>query len=293
MRVVYVLAEYSLHNQIVVEHLRARPQDRVSVVKVPLVLRGKSRSETASRIVPKLSRRFLAGKLVEAGILLAVTAMPKLLGRGAVFQRLRTIARKHGLPFLRSEDIMSDATQAFIEAQQPDVVITLFHQIVRAKLIAVPRLGVVNIHPGLIPDFRGIQPYFWELSEGSPRAGATVHFIEDERIDAGRILGRTSYAVLPGMSVQLNYWLTCRAAARLLPSCLGALEEERLAPAAQDPGAGAYHKWPDSAAFDRLRARGHALVSWRQLFGLLTGRYDELDAREELELRSPATIERT
>jgi methionyl-tRNA formyltransferase len=291
MRVVYILAEYSLHNQIVVEHLQARPEDEVSVVKVPLVLRGRSRGETAQRIVPKLSRRFLAGKLVEAGIVLAVTATPKLLGRGAVFQRLRTIARRHGLPFLRSPDIMSDATLAFIEARQPDVIITLFHQIVRKRLIALPRLGVVNIHPGLIPDFRGIQPYFWELSEGATRAGATVHFIEDERIDAGRILGQTTYAIQPGMSVQLNYWLTCRAAAQLLPQCLAALEEGRLSPAAQDPDAGAYYKWPDSAAFDRLRSRGHALVSWRQLLGLLTGRYDALDAEHVLESPVESAVE--
>jgi methionyl-tRNA formyltransferase len=182
---------------------------------------------------------------------------------------------------------MSDETLAFINAREPDVVITLFHQIVRERLIGLPRLGVVNIHPGLIPEFRGIQPYFWELSEGSARAGATVHFIEDERIDAGRILGRTSYAVQPGMSVQLNYWFTCRAAARLLPRCLAALEDGSLSPASQDPQAGAYHKWPDSAAFDRLRANGHALVSWRQLCGLLTGRYDAFDTEEELSIGTP------
>lgn len=208
MRVVYVLAEYGLHNQIVVEHLRARPMDRVSVVKVPLVLRGKGRGATAARIVPKLSRRFLAGKLVEAGILLAVTATPKLLGRGAVFQRLRPIARRRRLPFHRSPDIMSEETLAFIGDQQPDVVITLFHQIVRTRLIALPR-------------------------------------------------------------------------------CLAALEDGRLSPAAQDPAAGAYCKWPDSAAFDRLRDRGHALVSWRQLCGLLVGRHDALETEEVLEVRSP------
>ncbi len=289
MRVVYILAEYSLHNQIVAEHLAARPDDEISVIKVPLVLRGRSRGETASRIVPKLSRRFLAGKLVEAAVLLLVTAMPKLLGRGAVFQRLRTIARKHRLPFLRTEDIMSSEALEFIRDAQPDVVTTLFHQIVRQALIEIPRLGVINVHPGLIPDYRGIQPYFWELSEGSPRAGASVHFIEDERVDAGRLLGQTSYPIQPGMSVQLNYWLTCRAAGRLLPKCLDALEADRLDPRPQNPESGAYWRWPDSAAFERLKQRGHCLISWRQLMALLMGRHDQLQVEEVLSQREQDT----
>ncbi len=288
MRVVYLIAEYSLHNQIVVEHLRARPHDEVSVVKVPLVLRGRGRRETAQRIVPKLSRRFLAGKLVEAGAIAAITATPKLLGRGAVFERLRGIARRRGLPFLRADDVMSEECLDFVRARRPDVIVTLFHQIVRRALIEIPTRGVLNVHPGLIPDFRGIQPYFWELSEGAERAGATVHFIEDETIDSGRLVGRTSYPVPPRASVQLNYWLTCRAAARLLPRCLAGLEDDLLEPRAQDADAGAYWSWPDSAAFDRLRSRGHPLISWRQLLALLVGRWDDHEAEEELYLAADA-----
>lgn len=274
MRVVYLLAEYSLHNHIVESHRSARPGDHIAICKVPLVLRGKSRSETVQRIVPKLSHRFLLGKVVEGVAMLAITALPKLMGRGPVFRRLRTIARRHGLPFHRTEDVMSADTMDFIRAQRPDLVVTLFHQIVRQGLIDVPRLGVVNIHPGLIPDFRGIQPYFWELSEGCGRAGATMHFIEDESVDSGGILAQTSFDVPPGISVQRNYYLTCQAAGRLLPRVIAALEDGTLTATPQDGEAGAYWRWPDSPAFTRLRARGHSLVSWRQLVGLLAGADD-------------------
>ena len=50
----------------------------------------------------------------------------------------------------------------------------------------------------------------------------------------------------------------------------------------QDPGAGAYYRWPDSAAYDRLQERGHRLLSWRDLWGILSGRYDDFRADEEL-----------
>lgn len=281
VNVVFLLSDYVLHNQIVSDYVAARPKDRVAIVKVPLVLKGKSRVETALRVAPQLSRRFLAGKLIEALVLAAITVLPKVMRRGAVFRRLRTIARRHGLPYHRTRNVMSDETLRFVRAAEPDVVVTLFHQIVKRPLLELPRLGVVNIHPGLLPEFRGIQPYFWALAERHGRAGTTLHLIEDETIDTGRVLARSEYATQPGMSVQLNYYLAAQAAARLLPRCLEALESGRLVPAAQPQG-GAYYRWPDSAAFDRLDAAGHALFSWRQLWGILAGRYADFATEEIL-----------
>jgi len=281
MKVVFLISDYVLHNHIISEYVAARPQDEVAVVKVPLVLKGKGRGSTAKRIVPQLSRRFAWGKALEFLTLTAITWTPKILSRGATFRRLRQTARLHGLPFLRVDDVMCEESLSFIREHGADVVVSLFHQILRAPLIAIPRLGVVNVHPGLLPEFRGIQPYFWELSEGSERAGATLHLIEDERIDAGGILAQASYRTFPGMSVQLNYYLTSKVASSLLPRCLGALEEGRLQPRAQSADEGAYWRWPDSAAFTRLKERGYPLIGWRQLFGVLAGHQDEFEAESE------------
>jgi methionyl-tRNA formyltransferase len=281
MRVVFCMSDYVLHNRILADFLAARPGDHVAVIKVPLVLKGKSQAETARRIVPRLSRRFLIGKLVEFGVLLAVTLVPKILRRGAVFRRLRRIARRHSLPFLKTANVMSEETLGFIRAQEPDVVVTMVHQILKRPLIEIPRHGIVNLHPGVLPDFRGIQPYFWELSEGAARAGATLHLIEDETIDTGGVLAEASYATWPGLSVQLNYFLTSQVAGHVLPRCLEELVSGRLEPRPQDPGEGAYYRWPDSAAFDRLEARGHRLLGWRDLWGILSGRFDDFRATEE------------
>lgn len=279
MKVLFLLSDYVLHNAIVSEYVAARPDDDVAVVKIPLVLKGKGRKETAERILPQVSRRFVAGKLGEYLALMAIVALPKLLARGAIFRRLRRTCRLLGLRFHRTENVMADGTLSFAREFAPDVIVSLCHQILREPLISLPRLGIVNVHPGLLPDFRGIQPYFWELSEGSPEAGATLHLIEDERVDAGGVLGRTSFAVEAGMSVQLNYYQTIRSASSLLPDCLAALEAGRLSPEDQDAEEGAYYRWPDTQAFDRLRERGHALISMRQLIGILIGRYDGFEAK--------------
>lgn len=277
MNVVFVFNEFALHNHIVERYHAARPGDRISIVKVPLVIRGKSRSATASRILPKLSKRFIWGKLKESVVVSAITLLPKMLGRGAVFRRLRRIAGTLGIPFHRSHDVMSPETLAFIAAQNPDVVVTHFHQIVRKALITVPRLGVVNVHPGVLPEFRGIQPYFWELMEGFGTGGTTLHLIEDESIDTGRILSQARFPLTPGMSVQLNYYLTALATARILPETLAHLERGELEPIPQEDSKGNYYKWPDPDSVDRLLARGHPIVSMRDLAKILTGSYDAFE----------------
>jgi folate-dependent phosphoribosylglycinamide formyltransferase PurN len=287
MKVLFLLSDYVLHNGLLDDYLAARSDDQVAVIKIPLVLKGRGRRETAERIVPQLSRRFALGKALEFAGLAAITAAPKVLRRGPVFRRLRATCRCHALPFHRTPDVMDEASLAFAREFEPDVIVSLCHQILKEPLISLAPLGIVNIHPGVLPEFRGIQPYFWELSEGSQLAGATLHLIEDERIDAGGVLGRTSFRTSPGMSVQLNYYLTIRSAAALLPACLAALERGELRPEPQDPEQGAYFRWPDSQAFARLRERGHPLISLRQLLAVLVGRFDTFRAeRSELCLRS-------
>lgn len=282
MKVLFLLSDYVLHNSLIDEYARARPEDELSVVKIPMVLKGKGRRASADRILPQLSRRFIAGKLSEYLALALITALPKVLGRGAVFRRLRASCRALGLPFHRSGNVMESETLDFVRSQEPDVIVSLCHQILKEPLISMAPLGIVNVHPGVLPDFRGIQPYFWELSEGAPQGGATLHLIEDEGIDTGGVLGETRFDLEPGMSVQLNYFLTIKSAATLLPNCLEALAKAQLTPRTQDANQGAYFRWPDSEAFDRLRSRGHCLLSWRQLIGILIGTFDEATSQRRL-----------
>jgi len=274
VNIVFIFNEYSLHNGIIETYLAARSQDTVSLVKVRMTLKGRSRLETAGKILPQLSRRFLTGKILEGLVLLAVTLIPKLYHRGAIFRRLRQIAKKHRLPFHTTAHVLSAETIAFIRRQQPDLIITLVHQIIKEPLLGLPRLGIINIHPGLLPQFKGIQPYFWELSEGSPEAGPTLHLIEDTGIDTGRILAQKSYPTDGVRSVHLNYYLTARTAAAILPATVHHLAEGTLSPAPQAPHTGHYYKWPDSTAYDRLSRSGRRLFSFRDLFAILTGKHD-------------------
>lgn len=68
-----------------------------------------------------------------------------------------------------------------------DVALSLDNALISEATFSVPRLGVVNVHHGAVPDYRGGPPVFWELADGRDAVGFTVHRI-DAGIDTGPVL---------------------------------------------------------------------------------------------------------
>ena len=64
--------------------------------------------------------------------------------------------------------------------------------------LAVPRLGFLNLHPSLLPAYRGPQPLFWQLRDGAT-TGATVHYM-DEGLDTGDIAAQAAVPLPDGIS---------------------------------------------------------------------------------------------
>lgn len=71
---------------------------------------------------------------------------------------------------------------------EPDLIILGGARIIRKNIIAIPKIGILNAHPGLLPKYRGVDVIPWAIHNGDP-VGVTVHFI-DEGIDTGGIVGQ-------------------------------------------------------------------------------------------------------
>jgi methionyl-tRNA formyltransferase len=80
-----------------------------------------------------------------------------------------------------------DTIEALTEIN-PEIIILGDTRILNREIIDIPLAGVINVHPGLLPDIRGNNPYVWAILHGLPQ-GATSHFI-DIGIDTGPIIIR-------------------------------------------------------------------------------------------------------
>ena len=89
----------------------------------------------------------------------------------------------------------------------PDYVISGGAGIIRQDLLDLPRIGFLNIHPGLLPEYRGVDPVLWTLSEGG-MLGATLHLMS-AGIDEGPLFIRRVLTEEPLRRTPLGWRLAC------------------------------------------------------------------------------------
>jgi methionyl-tRNA formyltransferase len=92
-----------------------------------------------------------------------------------------------------------------------------------AEVLAVPRLGIVNGHPSLLPRWRGANPFGWTLRCGDPELGFTFHLM-DEGLDTGPILAQGSVPLSDDDSVDTLFTHLPDLVAALLPEALARVE---------------------------------------------------------------------
>ena len=97
-----------------------------------------------------------------------------------------TVSMARGVPVVRVRSLSDDEAVERVRALAPDVAILAGAGILRARLLAVPRLGTLNAHMGILPRYRGMNVTEWARFTGAP-VGCTVHLV-DSGIDTGDIL---------------------------------------------------------------------------------------------------------
>ena len=100
--------------------------------------------------------------------------------------------------FLEVFDINDNKVKNIIIQTNPDLVLTFGCGILKRNVFfETPKFGVVNIHSGIVPDYRGVDNVYWCLYNNEPnKIGATIHYI-DRGIDTGEILAQTYPPIVP------------------------------------------------------------------------------------------------
>lgn len=204
---------------------------------------------------------WLGFDLISAEVVGAIARFVPVGGSGRL-HTLPALARRHRATVIGTPDINAPAMRERLEEYAPDLLLVMnFDQILQPPVIALPRLGAVNIHPSLLPDLRGPCPVFWALAEGRGTSGATVHVIDDARIDAGPILAQAECAIDARRSVaEINTGLFLNGVA-ILSAALAGAAPQRERGRVQDVSAGSYRGFPRRAEVAAARRAGVRLCS--------------------------------
>lgn len=124
--------------------------------------------------------------LIKAGYNLQMVVTP--LYDNLIYKRLEMTCIKFGIEFTREKPINSEKVYHKIAALQPDLcVICHFERLIKEPILSVPKYGFINVHPSLLPSYRGMAPQHWPIINGETEAGITCHYV-DEGTDTGDII---------------------------------------------------------------------------------------------------------
>ena len=138
---------------------------------------------------------------------------------------LEAQALEHGIPMHTVPVHTSEALMELLGEKPLDLLVLGGTRIIRGPILDYPRFGVINSHPGLLPDCRGSASPAWSVYHDIP-IGSSTHFC-DNGVDTGDLLLRREVAVKRGMTYADLCYETLVLAGVLMKEALAAFEAGR------------------------------------------------------------------
>lgn len=160
----------------------------------------------------------------------------------------------------------SPASLTELREFNPDLIVSVrYRRILRQQVIDLPRLGVLNLHSGLLPDYQGVMATFWAMLHNAQEIGSTVHYIEDSSIDTGAMVSLQPQFLRPDRSYLANVLSLYPSGCRAMLESIHRLETGvQLATRVKVPG-GKYYSFPTHEQIAKFLGDGHIFSTSREL----------------------------
>jgi methionyl-tRNA formyltransferase len=158
------------------------------------------------------------------------------------------LARLHNIPLIELTGVWwQDADE--IAKHSPDIiVVSCFARKLPDPVLSIPAMGCLNLHPSLLPAYRGPVPLFWQFRAAVKDFGITLHRMTSQ-LDAGNIVAQTTVPMPDGVSGQQASILLAEAGSELLVHTLSNSRHDKLIGAAQHEDYASYQGFPSPSDY--------------------------------------------
>jgi len=158
-----------------------------------------------------------------------------------------------------------------LRSTEPDLIVSVrYRRILKDEAIAIPRNGVLNLHSGILPDYRGVMATFWAMLHGETEIGCTLHRIVDSGIDTGPVIRISRQPVQAGQTYLANVLSLYQPGCEAILAAIAEMGRGGEPPARpQIAGSGRYFSTPAAADLARFRDRGGKLADGAELDSVL------------------------
>jgi methionyl-tRNA formyltransferase len=180
--------------------------------------------------------------------------------------------KRYGIPVQALSSVRDPASLDKLRQVQADLFVSIrFGRILGAEALAIPSCGVLNLHSGLLPQYRGVLATLRALLNGDAEIGCTLHWIDSPTIDTGAVVATSKQAVARHHSLLWHILALYPLGANLILDAVHKLERGEPVPGQpQDPSSGAYYSFPSEEDLVRFTAAGWRLFDREDIRSLLT-----------------------
>ncbi len=145
---------------------------------------------------------------------------------------VKFFAQERGIPVLSPEKI-GDGLPELIVLNADLFVVVAYGQYIPQSVLALPKFGAINLHPSLLPKYRGSSPIQWAVANGDTITGVTILYVS-EKMDAGDIILQREIPITPDDTSATLEPVLAAAGAELLMAAIEQIRNGTAQPHRQD-----------------------------------------------------------
>jgi len=220
-------------------------------------------------------------ELIKGGYppVLVISSPDKPVGRKQILTPppVKVVARKYGIPVEQPERIESRVPRQRSEAKEdskavlahlkfkiknlkPDLgILAAYGQIIPKDILDIPKFGFLNVHPSLLPKYRGPSPIQFTILNGEKKSGVTI-ILMNEKIDHGPIISQKSLEIKEQETAETLHDKLAQLGAYLLLETIPKWVKGLIKPKEQDDA---------QATFTKILFREDGKIDWKKPVELL------------------------
>lgn len=215
-------------------------------------------------------------------IIAVITQPDQKSGRGmnVRYSPVKEVAIEHGIECLQPESINDEAVMDMLEQKHADIfAVAAYAQKIPDRLLEMAPYGCINLHPSLLPKYRGSGPLRGPILNGDEYTGVTIMKLV-EQWDAGDILMQKSFAMDPKETSETLEEKCKILGAQMMLETIDGLENGTITPVSQDAAKATYLKQinKDAGLIDfeqsavQIERQIRACIPWPSAFTYMDGK---------------------
>lgn len=170
--------------------------------------------------------------LVENGDKVLLIVTPEY--RNENYKVLEETAVKYNIEFVKDKNINSERIKEELVKIKPDLIIAVhLRKILRKEIFSLAAKGAINVHPSLLPKYRGLSPQHQAILHGDDESGVTVHYIDAE-VDTGDIIAQEKFTIAKDEYILQVQTKMLAIYKKIVVEALRLLEDESFKPSKQE-----------------------------------------------------------